>query len=114
MNQLGEVKLCDFGVSGQLIQSMAKTNVGCQPYIAPERIKKSCYSSKADIWSCGLSLLEMAIGHYPYAHLSKESVFSQLNAIVNGETPRLDRADFSIAAKEFIDLWFFFCFSFVL
>jgi mitogen-activated protein kinase kinase len=33
-NREGEVKLCDFGVSGQLIQSLAKTNVGCQSYMA--------------------------------------------------------------------------------
>jgi len=34
----GAVKLCDFGVSGQLEQSLAKTNIGCQSYMAPERI----------------------------------------------------------------------------
>lgn len=33
-NTKGQFKLCDFGVSGNLIQSMAKTNVGCQPYFA--------------------------------------------------------------------------------
>lgn len=30
----GEVKLCDFGVSGQLERSLAKTNIGCQSYMA--------------------------------------------------------------------------------
>ncbi|KAJ3308349.1 hypothetical protein HDU76_004008, partial [Blyttiomyces sp. JEL0837] len=34
VNSKGEVKLCDFGVSGQLIQSLAKTNIGCQSYMA--------------------------------------------------------------------------------
>jgi mitogen-activated protein kinase kinase len=34
VNMEGEVKLCDFGVSGQLIQSRAKTNIGCQSYMA--------------------------------------------------------------------------------
>lgn len=34
VNMNGEVKLCDFGVSGQLIQSLAKTNIGCQNYMA--------------------------------------------------------------------------------
>lgn len=34
MNKKGEVKLCDFGVSGQLEKSLAKTNIGCQSYMA--------------------------------------------------------------------------------
>jgi serine/threonine protein kinase len=33
-NTKGDIKLCDFGVSGQLIQSLAKTNIGCQSYMA--------------------------------------------------------------------------------
>lgn len=34
VNSKGQVKLCDFGVSGQLVQSLAKTNIGCQSYMA--------------------------------------------------------------------------------
>lgn len=34
VNRKGEVKLCDFGVSGQLEKSLAKTNIGCQSYMA--------------------------------------------------------------------------------
>lgn len=34
VNKKGEVKLCDFGVSGQLERSLAKTNIGCQSYMA--------------------------------------------------------------------------------
>lgn len=34
VNSQGQVKLCDFGVSGQLVQSMAKTHIGCQSYMA--------------------------------------------------------------------------------
>ena len=33
-NKKGEIKLCDFGVSGQLEKSLAKTNIGCQSYMA--------------------------------------------------------------------------------
>lgn len=33
INTKGEIKLCDFGVSGQLIQSMANTHIGCQSYM---------------------------------------------------------------------------------
>ena len=38
VNTNGAVKICDFGVSGNLVASIAKTNIGCQSYMAPERI----------------------------------------------------------------------------
>lgn len=34
VNKKGGIKLCDFGVSGQLEKSLAKTNIGCQSYMA--------------------------------------------------------------------------------
>lgn len=34
VNRKGQIKLCDFGVSGQLEKSLAKTNIGCQSYMA--------------------------------------------------------------------------------
>lgn len=37
MNQKGQIKLCDFGVSGQLEKSLAKTNIGCQSYMPVSR-----------------------------------------------------------------------------
>ncbi|CAO3697934.1 unnamed protein product [Rhizopus stolonifer] len=36
-NKQGQVKLCDFGVSGQLEKSLAKTNIGCQSYMAVKK-----------------------------------------------------------------------------
>ena len=38
VNTKGQIKICDFGVSGNLVASIAKTNIGCQSYMAPERI----------------------------------------------------------------------------
>ncbi|KAG2153791.1 kinase-like protein [Suillus bovinus] len=101
VNRKGEVKLCDFGVSGQLEKSIAKTNVGCQSYMAPERIKGSSpsgsnmedaftsYTVSADVWSLGLSIVEIARGRYPYPPETYENVFAQLSAIVDGEAPGL-------------------------
>ncbi|TPX36340.1 hypothetical protein SmJEL517_g01513 [Synchytrium microbalum] len=105
VNTKGEVKLCDFGVSGQLQQSLAKTNIGCQPYMAPERIntmEAGTYTVAADIWSLGLSLVEMAIGHYPYPAAQFDSVFAQLNAIISSEPPNLPPDQFSEPCRDFI------------
>lgn len=39
IDRLGNIKLCDFGISGQLVNSIARTqDAGCKPYMAPERI----------------------------------------------------------------------------
>lgn len=65
VNSRGEIKICDFGVSGQLIDSMANSFVGTRSYMSPERLQGTHYSVQSDIWSVGLSLVEMAIGRYP-------------------------------------------------
>jgi mitogen-activated protein kinase kinase len=40
VNRQGSIKLCDFGVSGQLERSLAKTNIGCQSYMAVRRFQE--------------------------------------------------------------------------
>ena len=107
VNTSGKVKLCDFGVSGNLVASLAKTNIGCQSYMAPERIKSSSptdstYSIQSDIWSLGLTILEISSGHYPYPSETYGNIFSQLSAIVDGEPPRLDPKRFSKEAQLFV------------
>ncbi|XP_070543184.1 dual specificity mitogen-activated protein kinase kinase 1-like [Ptychodera flava] len=65
VNSRGEIKMCDFGVSGQLIDSMANSFVGTRSYMSPERLQGTHYNVQSDIWSMGLSLVEMGIGRYP-------------------------------------------------
>ncbi|KAI0093170.1 kinase-like domain-containing protein [Irpex rosettiformis] len=108
VNKKGEVKLCDFGVSGQLEKSLAKTNIGCQSYMAPERIKGESqnnvgtYTVSSDVWSLGLSMIEMALGRYPYPPTSYENVFAQLSAIVHGDPPELPDEGYSDHARDFV------------
>lgn len=92
VNTRGEIKLCDFGVSGNLVASIAKTNIGCQSYMAPERIATGgtqavggapgTYGVQSDIWSLGLSLLECAMGCYPYPPETYNNIFSQLSVLI--------------------------------
>ncbi|KAK9464838.1 kinase-like domain-containing protein [Lipomyces arxii] len=108
INTKGEVKLCDFGVSGNLVASIARTNIGCQSYMAPERIKSAnpedaiTYTVQSDIWSLGLTLIEIANGSYPYPPETYGNVFSQLSAIVDGEPPTLPADKFSHDAISFV------------
>nr|WCD39456.1 Ste7-2 [Ganoderma boninense] len=107
VNRKGQVKLCDFGVSGQLEKSLAKTNIGCQSYMAPERIRGESqnnlgtYTVSSDVWSLGLSMIEMALGHYPYPPETYANVFAQLTAIVDGDPPELPE-HFSKTSKDFV------------
>ncbi len=68
LNGAGEVKISDFGVSGQLASSVSNclSWVGTVTYMSPERIKGDSYSFDSDLWSLGLTLLECALGRFPY------------------------------------------------
>nr|XP_033707773.1 dual specificity mitogen-activated protein kinase kinase 5 isoform X6 [Tursiops truncatus] len=74
VNTRGQVKLCDFGVSTQLVNSIAKTYVGTNAYMAPERISGEQYGIHSDVWSLGISFMELALGRFPYPQRLKISV----------------------------------------
>lgn len=60
INRSGSVKICDFGISGYLVNSVAVTyEAGCKPYMAPERLvpKQNGYDIRSDVWSLGLYFL---------------------------------------------------------
>ncbi|GME68795.1 unnamed protein product [[Candida] boidinii] len=66
LDSKGNIKLCDFGVSRELISSMADTFVGTSTYMSPERIQGGVYSVKGDVWSLGLVLYELASGKFAF------------------------------------------------
>ncbi|GAA5879980.1 hypothetical protein JCM16303_004425 [Sporobolomyces ruberrimus] len=62
----GQIKLCDFGVSGELVNSLAGTFVGTTFYLSPERIRGGQYSINSDVWSTALTVLEVALNRFPF------------------------------------------------
>ncbi|KAG7256968.1 hypothetical protein CRUP_036078 [Coryphaenoides rupestris] len=77
INTQGQVKMCDFGISGYLVDSVAKTmDAGCKPYMA----------------------IELAILRFPYD--SWGTPFQQLKQVVEEPSPQLPPEHFS---PEFVD-----------
>ncbi|XP_039595090.1 dual specificity mitogen-activated protein kinase kinase 4 isoform X1 [Polypterus senegalus] len=110
LDRNGNIKLCDFGISGQLVDSIAKTrDAGCRPYMAPERIDPSAsrqgYDVRSDVWSLGITLYELATGRFPYPKWN--SVFDQLTQVVKGDPPQLSNSEerqFSPMFINFVNL----------
>ena len=102
----GHVKLADFGVSGELGHTLAKCAswVGTIHYMSPERIQGASYSYDSDVWSLGITLLELGNGAFPYPHERngrRLSFWDLLDAIVESPPPT-PPAHFSPAFHAFI------------
>lgn len=96
----GFIKLCDFGIAGQLIDSLASTSsLGCTAYLSPERIQRTKYDVRADVWSLGITLIELAMCEYPYQF---ENPFGLMCSITNNPAPRLPET-FSYNMRQFVD-----------
>ncbi|XP_077273904.1 uncharacterized protein LOC143903809 isoform X1 [Temnothorax americanus] len=107
LDETGGVKLCDFGISGRLVDSKAKTrSAGCAAYMAPERIDppdptKPDYDIRADVWSLGITLVELATGVFPYRDCKTD--FEVLSRVVQDDPPSLPAdAHFSKEFRNFV------------
>jgi mitogen-activated protein kinase kinase 5 len=111
VNTQGHVKLCDFGVSVQLLTSLTQTFIGTNAYMAPERILGGEYGIHSEIWSLGVTLLEMALGRFPYLPDGAKPntsllPFDLLQCIVNEKPPSLPPDRFSPQLIDLTTQWY--------
>ncbi|OIW14419.1 hypothetical protein TanjilG_20865 [Lupinus angustifolius] len=108
LDSSGTVKLGDFGVSTCMFDSgdrqrSRNTFVGTPCWMAPEVLQPgSGYNSKADIWSFGITALELAHGHAPF---SKYPPMKVLLMTIQNAPPGLDYdrdKKFSKSFKEMV------------
>lgn len=86
IDEHGYCKLADFGVASSVLpnddEAAMKTFVGSLSYMSPERIQNQPYSYVSDVWSMGLTYVELLTGSYPYDNVN--SFWDAMNVIVNG------------------------------
>ena len=98
----GSVKIADFGFAAGLTKDDHRRHsvVGTPYWMAVELIRGEDYDSKVDVWSLGITALEMAEGEPPYLHLPP---LRALLLLTTEEAPRLrDRAKWSREFQHFM------------
>lgn len=66
-------KLTDFSIAQILEESKGHGNAGTRRYMAPEQYTGN-YDYRVDIYAAGLILLEMCVGHLPFAGLTAKEI----------------------------------------
>ncbi|PLN74410.1 protein kinase-like protein [Aspergillus taichungensis] len=113
VNSRGNIKLCDFGVATETVNSIADTFVGTSTYMAPERIQGGAYTVRSDVWSVGLTVMELAVGRFPFdssdssagdrASAGPMGILDLLQQIVHEPAPKLPKSDaFPPILHEFV------------
>ena len=94
------IKLGDFGLAVQLEHSCSKRNTTCGTswYVGPEVYEEEA-CLKSDVWSLGISIIEMAEGRNPFAGMTSAKI---MNLVLNKSSPSLSSSGWSSDLVDFV------------
>ena len=94
------IKLGDFGLAVQLEHSCSKRNTTCGTswYVGPEVYEEEA-CLKSDVWSLGISIIEMAEGRNPFAGMTSAKI---MNLVLNKSPPSLSSSGWSSDLVDFV------------
>nr|ACN54199.1 mitogen activated protein kinase kinase [Salicornia brachiata] len=113
VNEQGDVKISDFGVGRIMGRTLDPCNsyVGTCAYMSPERFDPDTYGNgggnyngyAADIWSLGLTVMELYLGHFPFLLPGQRPDWATLMcAICFGDPPSLPAGRGSLEFRNFV------------
>ncbi|KAJ1659890.1 ATP binding [Dispira simplex] len=101
----GRIKISDFGISKKIenedrasIMSNRSSLKGSVFWMAPEVVKKTHYTRKADIWSLGCLVIEMLTGKHPFPNFTEMQAMFKIGSNTVPAVP----SDISPEAKDFL------------
>ena len=101
LSEDGYAKLGDFGIGIQMTDDEYRTSKKGSPHwMSPQVILNKNYDMKTDIWSLGITCLELVEGEPPFADLNPDEVMEQ---IANNPPKAEDIIDVKEHTDEFID-----------
>ncbi|CAH2449721.1 Signal transducing MEK kinase [Komagataella phaffii CBS 7435] len=87
----GTVKISDFGISKRMSDlkpsSKRASLQGSVYWMAPEVVKQTVYTNKADIWSVGCLIIEMFTGKHPFPDFSQMQAIFKIGMQTRPEIP---------------------------
>ncbi|KAF9013854.1 hypothetical protein BDQ17DRAFT_1295818 [Cyathus striatus] len=105
----GGIKISDFGISKKVDDNLLTGNRMHRPslqgsvfWMAPEVVKQSGHTKKADIWSVGCLVVEMLTGEHPWAQLTQMQAIFKIGSSAKPTIP----SDISAEAQDFLERTF--------
>ncbi|KAK9238248.1 kinase-like domain-containing protein [Lipomyces kononenkoae] len=91
----GKIKISDFGISKRVEAGLLSNNQHHRPslqgsvyWMAPEVVKQTSYTKKADIWSLGCLIVEMFTGTHPFPEFSQMQALFKIGTLCAPEIPK--------------------------
>ncbi|KAG4302523.1 hypothetical protein PCK1_001107 [Pneumocystis canis] len=105
----GVIKISDFGISKKVEANLLSISKNHRPslqgsvyWMAPEVVKQTLYTRKADIWSLGCLVVEMFTGEHPFPKMNQLQAIFKIGQYVSPEIPE----HCTLEARQFLEKTF--------